>query len=192
MAPLRMAILGRQGSGKGTQSERLTEAYGCVHLSTGDVLRAAVAAGTDLGRQAKAVMDSGGLVGDDIMNGIVHDRLARDDVASAGVLLDGYPRTSEQADALEAILDGLGHRLDVAVNIEVPISEVTARLLARGRSDDTLEAIQRRLALYEEQTAPLRDWFEARGLLATVDGVGPPDEVFERVAAAVATRWGVG
>ena len=86
---------------------------------------------------------------------------------------------------LAAILDGLGHRLDVAVNIEVPISEVTARLLARGRSDDTLEAIQRRLELYEEQTAPLRDWFEARGLLATVDGVGPPDEVFERVAAAV-------
>ena len=185
MAPLRMVILGRQGSGKGTQSERLIEAYGCVHLSTGDVLRAAAAAGTDLGRQAKAVMDSGGLVGDDIMNGIVHDRLARDDIASAGVLLDGYPRTSEQADALEAILDDVGHRLDVAVNIDVPISDVTARMLARGRSDDTLEAIQRRLELYEEQTAPLRDWFEARGLLATVDGVGPPDEVFERVAAAV-------
>ena len=185
MAPLRMVILGRQGSGKGTQSERLTERFGCVHLSTGDALRAAVAAGTELGRQAKAIMDSGALVGDDIMNGIVRDRLARDDVAEAGVLLDGYPRTSEQADALEAILDELGHRLDVAINIDVAIEEVTTRMLARGRSDDTLEAIQRRLELYEEQTAPLRDWFDARGLLATVDGVGMPDEVFERVVDVV-------
>ena len=185
-----MVILGRQGSGKGTQSELLTEAFGCVHLSTGEVLRAAAAAGTELGRQAKAVMDSGGLVGDDIMNGIVSERLAGDDVAGRGVLLDGYPRTSEQADALEAILDRLGHRLDVAVNIDVPTSEVTARMLHRGRSDDTVEAIQRRLELYEAQTAPLRGWFEARGLLATVDGVGTPDEVFERVAAAVETSRG--
>lgn len=180
-----MVILGRQGSGKGTQSERLVQTFGCVHLSTGDVLRAAVAAGTELGRQAKAVMDSGGLVGDDIMNGIVRDRLAGADVAARGVLLDGFPRTSEQADALEAILDESGHRLDVAVNIDVPIEVVTARMLDRGRSDDTLEAIRRRLELYEEQTAPLLDWFEARGLLATIDGVGTPGEVFDRVAAAV-------
>ena len=185
MAPLRMVILGRQGSGKGTQSERLTARFGCVHLSTGDALRAAVAAGTELGRQAKIIMDSGGLVSDDIMNGIVRDRLAQDDIALHGVLLDGYPRTSEQADALEAILDAAGHRLDVAIDIDVPVEEVTARMLGRGRSDDTLEAIQRRLELYEEQTAPLRDWFEARGLLATVDGVGTPDDVFDRVVAAV-------
>ncbi|MCY4423369.1 MAG: adenylate kinase [Acidimicrobiaceae bacterium] len=185
MAPLRMVILGRQGSGKGTQSERLTETFGCIHLSTGDVLRAAVAEGTELGRQAQAVMDSGSLVGDDIMNGIVRDRLSCADIAAGGVLLDGFPRTSDQADALEAILGGLDHRLDVAVNIEVPIDVVTARMLDRGRSDDTLEAIRRRLELYEEQTAPLLDWFDARGLLATVDGVGTPDEVFERVVAAV-------
>ena len=180
-----MVILGRQGSGKGTQSERLVQTFGCVHLSTGDVLRAAVAADTELGRQAKAVMDSGGLVGDDIMNGIVRDRLAGADIAAGGVLLDGFPRTSDQADALEAILDGLGHRLDVAMNIDVPIEVVTARMLDRGRSDDTLEAIHRRLELYEEQTAPLLDWFDARGLLATIDGVGTPDEVFDRVVAAV-------
>ena len=185
MAPLRMVILGRQGSGKGTQSERLTETFGCIHLSTGDVLRAAVADGTELGRQAQAVMDSGSLVGDDIMNGIVRDRLSCTDIAAGGVLLDGFPRTSDQADALEAILEGLDHRLDVAVNIDVPIDLVTARMLDRGRSDDTLEAIQRRLELYEEQTAPLLDWFDARGLLATIDGVGTPDEVFERVVAAV-------
>lgn len=188
MAALCMVILGRQGSGKGTQSERLVEALGCVHLSTGDVLRAAVAAGTELGRQAKEVMDAGGLVGDDIMNGIVRDRLTDADVAAAGVLLDGYPRTAEQADALEAVLTESGRRLDVAVNIDVPIDEVTARMLGRGRSDDTREAIQRRLELYEQQTAPLRDWFEARGLLATVDGVGTPAEVFERVVAAVQRR----
>ena len=185
-----MVILGRQGSGKGTQSERLVAAYGCVHLSTGDALRAAVAAGTELGRQASAIMESGGLVGDDIMNGIVRDRLAQPDVARQGVLLDGYPRTIEQAEALEAVLGASGVRLDAAINIDVPIAEVTARMLERGRTDDTAEAIARRLELYESQTAPLRDWFDARGLLATVDGVGTPDEVFERVAAAVEQRRG--
>ena len=183
--PLRMVILGRQGSGKGTQSERLVEAFGCVHLSTGDVLRAAVAAGTEVGRQAKALMDSGSLVGDDIMNAIVSERLAAPDITAGGVLLDGFPRTADQASALEAILDDLGQRLDVAVNIDVPVAEVTARMLGRGRSDDTAEAIERRLELYEKQTAPLLDWFEARGLLATVDGTGTPEEVFERVTAAV-------
>jgi len=109
MAPLRMVILGRQGSGKGTQSERLTDRFGCVHLSTGDALRAAVAAGTELGRQAEAVMEVGGLVGDDIMNGIVRDRLAPDDVAEAGVLLDGYPRTADQADAGDSYRGDRGH-----------------------------------------------------------------------------------
>ena len=189
-SPLRMVILGRQGSGKGTQSERLVDAFGCVHLSTGDVLRAAAAAGTELGRQAKAIMDSGGLVGDDIMNAIVRERLAGDDIISRGVLLDGFPRTTEQAEALEAVLEDLEQRLDVVLNIEVPVAEVTARMLGRGRSDDTVEAIERRLALYEKQTAPLLDWFEGRGLLATVDGIGPPDEVFERVVAAVSRGRG--
>ena len=189
-SPLRMVILGRQGSGKGTQSERLVDAFGCVHLSTGDILRAAVAAGTELGRQAKAIMDSGGLVGDDIMNAIVRERLAGDDIISRGVLLDGFPRTTEQAEALEAVLEDLEQRLDVVLNIEVPVAEVTARMLGRGRSDDTVEAIERRLELYEKQTAPLLDWFEGRGLLATVDGIGPPDEVFERVVAAVSRGRG--
>ncbi len=190
--PLRAVILGRQGSGKGTQSDRLVEAFGCVHLSTGDVLRAAVSAGTELGRQAGAVMDAGGLVGDGIMNAIVRDRLSRDDVAARGVLLDGYPRTAEQADALEAVLEELGQRLDVALNIEAPNDVVTARMLDRGRSDDTAEAIARRLELYETQTAPLLDWFEARGLLAAVDGVGTPDEVHQRVLAAVGREPGAG
>ena len=182
---LRMVILGRQGSGKGTQSERLVDAFGCVHLSTGDVLRSAVTARTELGRQAQAVMDAGGLVSDDIMNGIVRDRLGGGDIAARGVLLDGYPRTAEQADALDSILQDLGHSLDVALNLDVPIDVVTVRMLDRGRSDDTSGAIKRRLDLYEKQTAPLLDWFSARGLLRTVDGMGTPDEVFDRIVAAV-------
>lgn len=190
MAPLRMVILGRQGSGKGTQSARLVEAYGCVHVSTGDMLRAAVAEGTELGRAAEAVMAAGGLVGDEIMNGIVRQRLGRADVTASGVLLDGYPRTADQADALESALAALGQRLAVAVNLDVPIDEVKARMMERARSDDTSEAISRRLALYEEQTAPLLEWFRRRGLLATVDGLGAPDEVFDRLAAVVDGRSG--
>ena len=190
MAPLRMVILGRQGSGKGTQSARLVEAYGCVHVSTGDMLRAAVAEGTELGRAAEAVMAAGGLVGDEIMNGIVRQRLGRADVTASGVLLDGYPRTADQADALESALADLGQRLAVAVNLDVPIDEVKARMMERARSDDTSEAISRRLALYEEQTAPLLEWFRGRGLLATVDGLGAPDEVFDRLAAVVDGRSG--
>lgn len=190
MTPLRMVILGRQGSGKGTQSARLVEAYGCVHVSTGDMLRAAVAEGTELGRAAEAVMAAGGLVGDEIMNGIVRQRLGRADVTASGVLLDGYPRTADQADALEAALAERGQRLAVAVNLDVPIDEVKARMMERARSDDTSEAISRRLALYEEQTAPLLEWFRRRGLLATVDGLGAPDEVFDRLAAVVDGRSG--
>ena len=185
MAPLRLVILGRQGSGKGTQSERLVETFGCVHLSTGEMLRAAVAERTQLGREAEAIMDAGGLVGDEIINEIVRERLHGDDVAASGVLFDGYPRTAEQADALEAILDERRQRLDAAVNIDIPIEEATARMLQRGRSDDTADAIKRRLDLYERQTAPLLDWFDSRGLLATVDGLGTVEEVFERVSAAV-------
>lgn len=187
---VRMVILGRQGSGKGTQSLRLAETFGCVHVSTGDVLRAAVAAGTELGRQAQEIMDAGGLVGDDVMNGIVAERLAQPDIEAHGVLLDGFPRTADQADALERILTDLGRTLTVAVNLDVPVEEVKTRMMARGREDDTPEAIDRRLALYEEQTAPLLDWFGARGLLATVDGSGSEDEVFERLAEVVRTRLG--
>ena len=187
-APLRIVVLGRQGSGKGTQSGLLTQAFGCAHLSTGDVLRAAAAAGTDLGRKAAAVMSSGGLVSDEIMVGIVAERLARDDIVTSGVLLDGFPRTVEQADALESILADLGQSLTAAVNVDVPVAEVTERMLERGRSDDTPEAIARRLELYESETAPLLDWFSDRGLLLSVDGLGAVEEVFRRIVAALGAR----
>ena len=181
--PLALVILGRQGSGKGTQAVLLAERYGVVHISTGDMLRAAVAAGTELGLRAKAVMDAGDLVGDDIMIGIVDERLAADDIQAHGVLLDGFPRTTAQADALAEILDGSGPNL--AINLDVPIAEVTERMLARGRDDDTEEAITRRLELYEAETAPLLAWFEERGRLTIVDGLGTEDEVFARLSAVV-------
>ena len=181
--PLVLVILGRQGSGKGTQAAMLAERYGVVHVSTGDMLRAAVAAGTELGLRAKAVMDAGDLVGDDIMIGIVGERLADDDIGARGVLLDGFPRTTAQADALAEILGGTGP--DMALNLDVPIAEVTERMLARGRDDDTEEAISRRLELYEAETAPLLAWFEERGRLTVVDGLGTEDEVFTRLTDVI-------
>ena len=185
---LRMVILGRQGSGKGTQSLRIAEQFGCVHLSTGDVLRAAVDAGTELGQQAASIMNAGGLVGDDIMIPLVAERLAQDDIMAGGVLLDGFPRTAEQANGLEAMLAKLEQQLTVAINLDVPVEEVTQRMMARGREDDTEDAITRRLGLYEEQTAPLLDWFAERGLLATVDGLGEEDEVFARLRGVIDER----
>ena len=185
MATLRLVILGRQGSGKGTQCVRLMESFGPVHVSTGDMLRAAVATGTEFGRQAEAIMEAGDLVPDEVMNGIVAERLSSDDVVERGVLLDGYPRTPAQAEALEEALESAGTHLDLALNLEVPIEEATRRMLDRGRADDTEEAILRRLALYETETAPLVAWFEKRNLLITVDGLGPEDEVFQRLHSAV-------
>lgn len=181
--PLVLVILGRQGSGKGTQAALLAERYGVVHVSTGDMLRAAVAAGTELGLRAKAVMDAGNLVGDDIMIGIVGERLADNDIQAHGVLLDGFPRTTAQADALAEILGGTGP--DLAINLDVPIAEVTERMLARGRDDDTEEAISRRLGLYEAETAPLLAWFEERSRLTVVDGLGTEDEVFARLSEVI-------
>jgi len=138
MAP-RVIVLGRQGAGKGTQCARLVEEYGIKHVSTGDMLRAAVAAGTELGQQAEAIMNSGGLVSDEIMNGIVADRLAEADIMENGVLLDGFPRTTGQAETLEQIFADQGVELTATINIDVPLEEVTARMVARGREDDTAE-----------------------------------------------------
>ncbi len=182
MAPV-LVILGRQGSGKGTQAALLSQRYGVVHVSTGDMLRAAVANGTELGLRAKAVMDAGNLVGDDIMIGIVDERLSDDDIQAGGVLLDGFPRTTAQAEALVGILGGAGP--DLAINLDVPLDEVTRRMLGRGRADDTAEAISRRLELYEAETAPLLAWFEERGYLSVVDGLGTEDEVFARLTEVI-------
>jgi adenylate kinase len=182
--PVRLVILGRQGSGKGTQCALLVEHYGIPHISTGDMLREAVAQGTEFGLQAKAIMDRGDLVSDDVIVGVVEERLARDDVA-AGYLLDGFPRTVGQAEALAAIAAPV-----VVVNLDVPTELVLERMLQRGRADDTAEAIERRLALYEEQTSPLTAYYDGQGILVTVDGVGEVDEVFARVVKAIDANLG--
>ena len=186
--PIRLVIFGRQGAGKGTQCVRLVEEFGVIHISTGDMLRSAVAAGTEMGLKAKAVMDAGDLVGDDIINGIVRERLAEDDVAASGFVLDGYPRTAAQAEALVMVL---GERsLHAAVDLDVPVEEVTARMKARARADDTEEGIARRLSLYEQETRPVLNWFAERGLLITVDGLGEETEITGRLLDAVRSAAG--
>lgn len=187
MGTRRLIVFGRQGAGKGTQAVRLAGHYGIPHISTGDMLRSAAAEGTPLGLEAKKLMDAGDLVPDDVMEGIVTERLAKPD-AVPGWLLDGYPRTLGQVEALGR---NVGEDfVDLAVNLDVPVEVVTGRMVARGREDDTEDAIRRRLELYEEQTAPLLAWFAERDLLVEVDGVGTEDEVFARLVAAVDTRLG--
>lgn len=180
---IRLVVLGRQGAGKGTQCLRLSEHYGVPHISTGDMLRLAVEETTPLGVQAKDLMDAGNLVPDDLMEGIVADRLSQPDAVEHGFLLDGFPRTVGQAEALKAMT---GDRfIDLALNLDVAEDIVLERMLSRGREDDTAEAIRRRLDLYEAETAPLLAWFRDHGLLATVDGVGSEDEVSQRLFDAV-------
>jgi adenylate kinase len=181
--PIRLVIFGRQGAGKGTQCKNLCERYGVVHISTGDMLRAERAADTELGRRAGAIMDSGGLVGDDIMIPVAAHRLAEPDALASGFVLDGFPRTLEQA---EGLVEALGGRaLHAVIDLQVPIDEVTARMEARARADDTGEAIAQRLALYEEQTRPVLDFFVGLGLMIVVDGLGSEEEVKSRLFEAV-------
>jgi len=177
----RLVILGKQGAGKGTQCALLVKHYGIPHVSTGDMLRAAVAEGTDLGLQAKEIMEAGELVSDDLILGIVRERLAEPD-AQVGFLLDGFPRTEVQARELIAML--APNAINVAIDIEVPDNVVTERMLARGRADDSPEAIQRRLELYQIETAPLLEFFSSQGILISVDGLGTEDEVQDRIVDA--------
>jgi adenylate kinase len=179
---IRLVILGRQGAGKGTQCSLLVKHYGIPHVSTGDILRAAVAEGTDLGLRAKEIMEAGELVSDDLILGIVRERLAQPD-AQLGFLLDGFPRTDVQAQELTAMLSP--NAIDVAIDIEVPDNVVTERMLARGRADDTPEAIQRRLELYQTETAPLLEFFSSQRTLISVDGLGTEDEVQDRIVDAI-------
>ena len=184
--PVRLVIFGRQGAGKGTQCQLLVAKYGVVHISTGDMLRAERAADTELGRLAGKIMDEGGLVGDDIMIPVARNRITSPEVMASGFVLDGFPRTTDQA---EALFEALGdEKLHAAVNLSVPVEEVTARMKARGRNDDTDEAIAQRLALYEQETQPVLDWFAEHGALITVNGLGSESEVSERLYAAIDAR----
>ena len=214
----RLVLLGRQGAGKGTQCVRLSRHYVVPHISTGDILRAAVREGTEFGKKAKAIMDAGDLVPDDIIVGIVDERLGRDDTRSRGFILDGFPRNLVQAKALMEITQPRG--IDLVINLEVPRGVVLARLASRRtcsdcgtnysaerpprygttcdvcggdviqREDDTEEAINRRLDLYDTETSPLIRWFEEREMLKEVDGHGDPDVVSQRLIDAIDARRG--
>jgi len=185
---MRIVFLGAPGSGKGTQAARLKTELGLAHISTGDLLRAAVKAGTELGLKAKAVMDRGQLVSDDIVLGMLEERVALDD-AKPGFILDGYPRNIAQCRALEALLKRIGQPLDVAILLAVPDSLLFDRLAGRakaeGRKDDDPATVRERLRVYQEQTAPIIEHFREEGLLSEVDGVGSMDEVDSRIAGAV-------
>ena len=183
---MRLIFLGPPGAGKGTQAKLLTEKYGIPQLSTGDMLRAAVAAGTEVGKRAKAVMDAGQLVSDAIVNEIVSDRIDSADCAK-GFILDGYPRTVPQAQALDQILAGKGIALDAVIELKVDEDALVKRMenrvaetIAAGgtvRSDDNPEAFKRRLTEYREKTAPLSNYYASTGKLQTVDGMANVDKV---------------
>ncbi|HEV7779202.1 MAG TPA: adenylate kinase [Luteibacter sp.] len=181
---MRLVLLGAPGSGKGTQATRLKDKLGVPHISTGDLLRAAVAAGTPLGVKAKSVMDAGHLVSDDIVLGMLEERVAQPD-AKAGFILDGYPRNLAQADALDGLLARLGQPLDVVIKLEVPgeaiIGRCELRFKAEGRADDDPDTVRKRLDIYAEQTAPVANFYAQRGKLKVVNGVGEVDEVSQRI-----------
>ena len=185
---MRLVLLGAPGSGKGTQAARLKAALGVPHISTGDMLRAAVAAGSAMGRKAKAVMDAGQLVSDDILLGMLEERLAQSD-ATGGFILDGYPRNLAQADALNRLLTKLGQPLDAVIKLDVPnaaiISRCEIRFQAEGRADDNPDTVRKRLAIYAEQTAPVADFYARHGKLQVVDGVGELGEVTARIKRAL-------
>ncbi|MCK9538161.1 adenylate kinase [Dokdonella sp.] len=188
---MRLVLLGAPGSGKGTQAQILQDELGVPHVSTGDLLRAAVRAGTPLGQRAKAVMEAGQLVSDEIVLGMLEERLAQPD-AAAGFILDGYPRNVAQCAALEALLARIGQSLDIAVELKVPneriVERIAGRAAAEGRKDDTPETVRARLEVYEQQTAPVAAHFAAAGKLASIDGVGSLEEVSSRIFDALSAR----
>jgi adenylate kinase len=192
---MRLVLLGAPGSGKGTQAARLKQHLQVPHISTGDLLRAEVAAGSKLGLEAKEVMAAGKLVSDEILLGMLEDRFSRPDTGN-GFILDGYPRNLAQAAALDAMLERLGTPMDCAVQLEVPnellVERIAGRAKAEGRADDSPESVRTRLKVYDEQTAPVVEFYRQHGQLTIVDGVGSLDEVFTRIVEAIAPVKEVG
>ena len=188
---MKLILLGQPGAGKGTQAKRLEDKYGFVQLSTGDMLRAAVAAGTEVGKKAEAIMARGELVPNDVVVGIIAERIEQPDVAK-GYILDGFPRNVAQAEALDEMLKGKGTELDAVVELKVDDSILLARIEGRAaetaggaRADDNAEALAKRLTVYHEQTAPLIAYYKGKGKLKTVDGMKDMDEVTRQIEAAL-------
>ena len=190
----RLLIVGPQGSGKGTQGVRVAEALNIPVVSTGDIFRANIKAGTELGQQVTAILEAGDLVPDELTSEIVRDRLSQEDAAD-GFLLDGYPRNTTQVAHLDAFLSESDAALAAVILLEVPREESLTRLRLRaveqGRSDDTDEAIAHRLDIYEHETAPIISVYEQRGIVDRIDGVGSLDEITARISAALSAR-GIG
>jgi len=183
---MNIILFGAPGAGKGTQAEKLVAKYGLVQLSTGDMLRAAIGAGTDLGKRAKEIMDRGDLVSDDIIVGMIAARLDDKDCAN-GVILDGFPRTVAQAEALDEMLASKGLSLDGVIEIRVDEAALFARIENRAaetggaRSDDNADTLRKRLAVYHENTAPLLPYYRDKGVLKSVDGMATIDEVAAQI-----------
>lgn len=181
---MRIVIMGAPGSGKGTQAALIVKELDLDHISTGDLLRGAVAAGTELGKKAKEVMDRGELVSDEIVLGLLEERLLQENTKN-GFILDGYPRNIAQAEALNGLLERIGQPVEEALQIDVDEEQVVTRIAKRaaleGRSDDTEETVRNRLKIYGEQTAPVVDYYAHKGILSRVLGEGSIEEVFQRI-----------
>ncbi|MEK6224034.1 MAG: adenylate kinase [Thermodesulfobacteriales bacterium] len=185
---MRLILFGPPGAGKGTQANKIAENYVAAHISTGDMLRSAVKNGTELGTLAKSFMDKGELVPDDVIIGIIKDRIKEED-ARKGFMLDGFPRTIAQAEALNEMLKAENESIDAVVSIEVPDEEIIDRIKIRaeveGREDDTVDTVKNRLDVYHNQTKPLKSFYQSEGILSEVEGMGTIDEVFERIEAVL-------
>jgi len=213
---MRLVLLGAPGAGKGTQAKKLIEKYGIPQISTGDLLRAAVSAGTSLGKEAKSYMDKGELVPDSVVLGMVEERMGQDD-CKKGYILDGFPRNTAQAEALDGMLGKLNMPITAAVSVDVPFEDLMKRLTGRRtckncgqmynifftppakegvcdkcggelfqRDDDKEETIKKRLEVYENQTAPLIDYYGGKGILKRFEGTGGIDDIFNKICAALA------